>query len=66
MLTTRKRVQQIDLDASPESVYLALITPSKIRGWWSASRASVVAKLDGAWSAAWGDREDNPDYVTTF
>jgi uncharacterized protein YndB with AHSA1/START domain len=65
-MATRKHVHQIELAASPERVFSLLITPSAIRGWWGASRAIVVAKAGGSWSAAWGENEDDPDYVTSF
>lgn len=61
---TRSHVHEIELFASPESVFRLLITPSSIREWWSASRAIVVAREGGVWSAAWGAGEDEPDYVT--
>lgn len=45
-------------------MFALLHTPSAIRGWWSAARAVVMAKEGGIWAAAWGEREDEPDYVT--
>lgn len=50
----------------PERLFALLHTPSAIRGWWSASRAIVVAREGGLWAAAWGGDEDDPDYVSTF
>ena len=61
----REHVRSVDLNATPEAVFALLHTPSAIRGWWSASRAVVVPKEGGTWAAAWGEDEDDPDYVTS-
>jgi uncharacterized protein YndB with AHSA1/START domain len=65
-MPTRKHTHQIELSATPGRVFAALITPSAIRAWWGAARAVVIAQEDGTWAAAWGEREDDPDYVTAF
>lgn len=39
-------------------------TPSAIRAWWGAARVVVMPEPGGLWVAAWGDEEDDPDYVT--
>lgn len=64
-MSTRCHVASIDLDASPERVFAALVTPSAIRQWWSATRAIVDAREGGIWSATWGEDEDAPEYITT-
>lgn len=61
---TRSHVHTIELAASPEEVFALLVTPSSIREWWFASRAIVMARENGCWSAAWGDDEDHPDFMT--
>jgi uncharacterized protein YndB with AHSA1/START domain len=63
-MATRCHVHEIELPASPEQVFALLHTPSAIRGWWSASRAIVLAKEGGMWAATWGGSEDQPDYIT--
>ena len=60
----RSHMHEESFDLSPEQMFELLITPSAIRGWWGASRAIVVPKLGGTWTAAWGD-EDDPDYIST-
>ncbi len=62
---TREHVHSVDLPATPEAVFALLHTPSAIRAWWSAARAVVVPKTGGTWAAAWGEDEDDPDYVST-
>jgi uncharacterized protein YndB with AHSA1/START domain len=44
-------------------VFQALITPSQIRKWWSASHAIVIPRVGGIWCASWGD-EDQPDFIS--
>lgn len=61
----RKHVHQIELAVAPEEVFVILHTPSAIRGWWSADRAIVLAREGGTWAAAWGEVEDDPDYIAT-
>src|SRR3972149_7822260 len=63
MKKTRRHVCETELDASPETVFQLLITPSAIREWWQASRAIVDAREGGVWGAAWGSSEDDPDYT---
>lgn len=61
---TRAHSLEILLPAAPEEVFSLLITPSAIRGWWGASRVIVMAEPDGTWAAAWGENENDPDYIT--
>jgi uncharacterized protein YndB with AHSA1/START domain len=62
-MSTRKHVCELELATSPERVFELLITPSAIRGWWSATRAIVLPRAGGTWAAVWGADEDDPDYV---
>jgi len=64
-MTTRCHVHEEAFDASPETLFALLTTPSAIRDWWSASRVIVVARAGGSWAATWGADEDHPDYVTS-
>lgn len=64
MMPTRKHIHEEELPASPERVFALLHTPSAIRQWWSAARAIVLAQPGGVWMAAWGEHEDDPDYIT--
>lgn len=64
MKPTRKHVHEIELPAQPEHVFALLHTPSAIRQWWGAARAVVLAQEGGTWMAAWGESEDDPDYIT--
>lgn len=61
----RLHTAQIELPVPPERAFSILHTPSAIRGWWGAQRALVVAEPGGVWAAAWGDDEDDPDYLTS-
>lgn len=63
-MATRTLTHEETFDAPIEEVFALLITPSAIRAWWGASRAVVLAEEGGTWAAAWGDNEDNPDYMT--
>ncbi len=62
-MNTRKITREIELRASPEGLFAILHTPSAIRQWWSAARAMVIAEKGGLWMAAWGEHEDDPDYI---
>jgi uncharacterized protein YndB with AHSA1/START domain len=63
-MATRHHDRSVVLPLSPDRAFALLVTPSAIRGWWGAARAVVVPQTGGVWSAAWGDVEDDPDYVT--
>jgi uncharacterized protein YndB with AHSA1/START domain len=63
-MATRCHVHEEVFPAPPERVFALLHTPSAIRGWWSASRAIVLAEPGGTWTATWGENEDDPDYIT--
>ena len=60
----RSHHNQIDVPVTPDEAFEALVTPSAIRAWWSASRAIVIPEEGGLWMAAWGDDEDNPEYIS--
>ncbi len=62
---TRDHRAEITLRATPEEAFQALITPSAIRAWWQATRAIVIPEQNGVWAAAWGESEDDPEYITT-
>jgi uncharacterized protein YndB with AHSA1/START domain len=63
-MTTRVHVHEEVFPATPEQLFALLHTPSAIRGWWGAARAVVIPEPGGTWAAAWGDSEDDPEYVT--
>lgn len=63
-MSTRKHVHEERFKAAPRELFELLVRPSAIRSWWSASRAIVVPQAGGAWAAAWGSDEDDPDYST--
>ncbi|NUO84053.1 SRPBCC domain-containing protein [candidate division KSB1 bacterium] len=63
-MPTRKHVHEIELPVQPERVFAVLHTPSAIRAWWNAARAIVLAQEGGVCAAAWGEHEDDPDYLT--
>ncbi len=62
-METRKHVCAMESTVYPERMFEILLQPSAIRGWWGAARAIVVPRAGGLWAAAWGDSEDEPDYV---
>lgn len=63
-MSTRKHVHEESFPTSPESLFALLHSPSAIREWWSAARAIVLPEVGGIWTAAWGEDEDDPDYLT--
>ena len=63
-MATRKHVHEEVFPAPPERVFALLHTPSAIRSWWGVSRAIVLPQAGGVWAAAWGEVEDDPDYIT--
>ncbi|MEM7244565.1 MAG: SRPBCC domain-containing protein [Acidobacteriota bacterium] len=62
-MTARTIDDHVDVAASPDVVFAALLRPSSIQAWWSASRVIVVPRLGGAWAVSWGDDADRPDYT---
>jgi uncharacterized protein YndB with AHSA1/START domain len=63
-MTTRCHTHEVVLPVRPEEAFRLLHTPSAIRGWWGVARAVVMPEEGGAWVAAWGAAEDDPDYIT--
>lgn len=63
-MATRRHVHEETFRATPDRLFALLHTPSAIRQWWGAARAVVVPEPGGVWAAAWGEAEDDPDYVT--
>lgn len=61
---TRTHVHAEVFSVPPEELFALLLRPSAIRAWWGAARAVVTPVPGGTWAAAWGDDEDDPDYVT--
>lgn len=65
MTRTRSHRASVEIDASTDQVFRALVTPSAIRTWWFAARVIVNPKKGGVWAAVWGGVEDEPEYLTT-
>lgn len=63
-MATRAHVHEEIFSAGPETVFALLHTPSAIREWWGASRAVIIPQAGGVWAAAWGEDEDDPDFIT--
>lgn len=63
-MTTRRHVHEEAFPAAPEQLFALLYTPSAIRAWWGAARAVVLPEAGGLWAAAWGESEDDPEYIT--
>jgi uncharacterized protein YndB with AHSA1/START domain len=63
-MKTRKHVHKEEFATPTERLFELLITPSSIRQWWNAARVIVIPEKGGTWTAAWGDDEDDPDYVS--
>lgn len=60
---TRKHVHEETFPVAPAQLFALLHTPSAIRQWWGAARVVVLPKAGGVWAAAWGEAEDDRDYV---
>jgi uncharacterized protein YndB with AHSA1/START domain len=65
-MKTRKHIHEEEFSVLPERMFEILIKPSAICVWWGATRAIVLAEENGTWTAAWGEDEDNPDYISSF
>lgn len=63
-MPTQTHVHEEVFSADPETMFDLLLRPSAIRAWWGASRVIVLAEEGGTWAAAWGEQEDDPDYIT--
>ncbi len=62
MSSTRSQWHEIELPAKPEGVFNLLLAPKLIRGRWN-NQGAIITELEGAWVLAWGERENDPDYV---
>jgi uncharacterized protein YndB with AHSA1/START domain len=63
MASTRSQWHEIELPVKPEAVFNLLIAPKIIRGRWD-DQGAVITELEGLWVMAWGERENDPDFVT--
>ncbi len=63
-MKTRKHIHEETFPVDQPRLFALLHTPSAIRQWWGAARAVVLPKPGGIFAAAWGEAEDDPDYVT--
>ena len=61
---TRDIQQSIDINATIEEVFDALLQPTSIMKWWGASQAIVIPENGGIYALTWGEDHDSPDYVT--
>lgn len=61
---TRDHVHEEVFAVAPERLFAILHAPSAIRAWWGVARAVVVPEAGGTWAAAWGEDEDDPDFIT--
>lgn len=67
MTATRSHTCETTLPLPAPLTFAMLLTPSAICQWWSASRAIILrprGDTPGTWAAAWGDDEDEPDFIT--
>jgi uncharacterized protein YndB with AHSA1/START domain len=64
-MATRRHVHEEILPTSRDRLFALLHTPSAIREWWGAARVVVIPEAGGFFAAAWGEDEDDPDYVSS-
>jgi uncharacterized protein YndB with AHSA1/START domain len=64
LVETRNHVHEEVFAVLPAPLFGLLHTPSAIRRWWGVARAIVMPEPGGVWAAAWGEAEDDPDYIT--
>lgn len=50
---------------TPQELFDALHTPSALRSWWNADRVIIIPRKNGMYAAAWGEDEDDPEYVSS-
>jgi uncharacterized protein YndB with AHSA1/START domain len=62
-MATRSQSHEIEIPADALAVFNLLLAPKAIRGRWS-GHAAIITEMDGLWVFAWGERENDPDYVT--
>jgi uncharacterized protein YndB with AHSA1/START domain len=63
-MKTRKHVHEETFPVNRDQLFALLHTPSAIRSWWGVSRCIVIPETGGIWAAAWGENEDEPEYIT--
>ncbi len=63
-MDTRNHVHEESFPTSPERLFALLHTPSAIRNWWSVAHAVVLPRPGGVFAVAWGEAEDDPDYIS--
>ena len=54
-----------DFACTPQELFHALHTPSALRSWWNADRVIIIPRKNGMFAAAWGEHEDDPEYVSS-
>ncbi len=62
----RKHAHKEEFPVSTGEMFEILCRPTAICIWWGASRAIVLPKKEGIWTAAWGEDPDKPDYISAF
>lgn len=60
----RSHIHEETFPVPPKVMFAALHTPSAVRGWWGARHVVTIPEPGGYWAAAWGESEDDPDYVS--
>ena len=65
-METRREELAEPFGVSPERMFEILITPSAIRTWYGASKAVVDPRKGGSWITAWGDEDDDAEYINAF
>jgi len=61
---SREISQSIEINQTPENIFIALLNPSAIAAWWGAKTAIVVKENNGIYAVSWGNNIDDPDYIT--
>jgi uncharacterized protein YndB with AHSA1/START domain len=65
-METRREELIEPFGVTPERMFEILITPSAIRSWYGAAKVVVDPKKGGSWIAAWGDDEDDSEYINAL
>lgn len=65
-MSTRSHTHEVEVAATPDRSFEALITPSAICQWWQAKTAIVLARSGGFWAGSWGEDVDDPDYICRY
>lgn len=64
-MTSRQILHEESFSVNASKLFDALLRPSAIQVWWQANRAMVLPEPGGLWAVAWGENEDDPDFITT-